>query len=339
MTQNIQREQALLQWINHNTEFNCESLQMVSGDASFRRYFRFTDQNLNSDNKSRQSIIAVDAPPKFESSQRFSEIALVYRAEGLPVPKIFALNTEAGFYCLEDFGNDQFADALNTSSMQALYTTALSYVPKIQKCTQIKTQLLPLFDDGLLSRELELFTHWLLEVHLNLTLTDEEVEVIESTYKFVCDVFKAQPQVGVHRDYHCRNLMILPDKSIGIIDFQDAVIGPITYDAVSLLRDCYQQWDDQQILPILAHFHAQYFSEYKWEDFQYWFDITGLQRHIKASGIFARLSHRDAKSAFLQDIPRTLDYIVKIAKQYTECKEFGALVELKIKPLVARSLT
>ena len=125
---------------------------------------------------------------------------------------------------------------------------------------------------------------------------------------------------------------------MGIIDFQDAVIGPITYDAVSLLRDCYQKWDDKQILPILQNFHASYFAQYAWADFKYWFDITGLQRHIKASGIFARLCHRDAKCGYLYDIHRTLDYVVEIGSQYEQCKEFAALVELKIKPLVERSL-
>lgn len=330
MTQYVQREQALLQWINQNTEFNCDSLQMVSGDASFRRYFRFTDQN--------QSIIAVDAPPKFESSLRFSEIAVVYRAAGLPVPEIFALNIEEGFYCLEDFGNDQFADALNAKSMQTLYIRALSLVPKIQKCTRINEQALPPFDDKLLERELELFTHWLIEVHLGLSLSSDEKTLIDNTYRYISNVFKGQPQVGMHRDFHCRNLMILPNKSLGIIDFQDAVIGPITYDAVSLLRDCYQQWNDAQILPILIDFHSTYFSEYSWNEFKVWFDLTGLQRHIKASGIFARLSHRDAKAGFLQDIPRALDYIVEIGSQYAECKEFAVLVESKIKPLMLRSL-
>jgi len=330
VTQYAQREQALLEWINQNTKFNCDSLQMVSGDASFRRYFRFTDQN--------QSIIAVDAPPKFESSLRFSQIAVVYRAAGLPVPEIFALNTEEGFYCLEDFGNAQFADALNLQSMQKLYTSALSFVPKIQQCTRINSQSLPLFDDDLLTRELELFTHWLIEVHLDLRLSSEELTLIEKTYQFISEVFKNQPQVGVHRDFHCRNLMILPNKTIGIIDFQDAVIGPITYDAVSLLRDCYQQWSDVQILPILVDFHSRYFSQYSWGEFKVWFDLTGLQRHIKASGIFARLCHRDAKTVFLQDIPRSLDYIVEVGSQYAECKELAVLVESKIKPLVVESL-
>lgn len=338
MTQNDQREQALLQWINQNTEFNCHSLQVVSGDASFRRYFRFTNQHQFPGKTSNQSIIAVDAPPKFESSQRFSEIAVVYRAAGLPVPEIYTLNIEAGFYCLEDFGNAQFAEALNSRTMQTLYASALSFVPKIQKCTEINSKSLPLFDDTLLNRELALFTHWLIEVHLGLSLSSKEVTLIENTYQFISEVFKNQPQVGVHRDYHCRNLMILHNKTVGIIDFQDAVIGPITYDAVSLLRDCYQHWNEAQILPILVDFHATYYSQYPWSEFKTWFDLTGLQRHIKASGIFARLCHRDAKKGFLQDIPRALDYIVEIGSQYAQCKEFADLVELKIKPLVARSL-
>ncbi len=339
MTQNIQREQALLEWINQRTEFSCHSLQMVSGDASFRRYFRFTDQNTSDTKSIGRSIIAVDAPPKFESSLRFSQIAKVYRAADLPVPEVFALNTEQGFYCIEDFGNAQFADALNAETMTELYENALSHIPKIQKSIKIDNQSLPHFDDKLLDREQELFTHWLIEVHLGLSLPDDEKKLIENAYSEIREVFKSQPQLGVHRDYHCRNLMILDDGRVGIIDFQDAVVGPITYDAVSLLRDCYQCWSDEQITPILIDFHRRYFSNYSWQEFKLWFDFTGLQRHIKASGIFARLSHRDGKTAFLNDIPRTLDYIIEIGGQYPQFDKFVSLVKTKIKPHVLRSLS
>jgi hypothetical protein len=178
----------------------------------------------------------------------------------------------------------------------------------------------------------------LLKVHLDLQLSDSEQATIKSTLDYLRTAFFAQPQVGVHRDYHSRNLMLLADDEIGIIDFQDAVIGPITYDAVSLLRDCYQTWPSALVYIWLKEWHTEYYSQYSWADFKYWFDLTGMQRHIKASGIFARLCHRDGKVAYLQDIPRTLQYLCDVGSQYEQCKQFAELVQHKIKPAAEQSI-
>ena len=248
------------------------------------------------------------------------------------MPSVLAHDPSRGFYCLQDFGDRQFAQDVTLDNMTNLYEKAIGYLPAIQNCQMVKNERLPPYDSDLLSAELHLFTHWLLNIHLNLTPTTQQQNIISESYRHIYDVFSAQPQVGVHRDYHSRNLMILSDDSIGVIDFQDAVIGPITYDLVSLLRDCYQSWPASKIDELLQVAHQQHYSEYSFEQFRYWFDLTGIQRHIKASGIFCRLFHRDGKSGYLDDIPHTLDYIIAVAKNYSELAELSAFVAEFVKP-------
>jgi hypothetical protein len=319
-----QRQTQLLDWINHSTPFLCQQLEMVYGDASFRRYFRFTYQ--------KQSIIAVDAPPKSENSQQFILVAELYAKHGLSVPQVLAHDKRQGFYCLQDFGDRLFGAALDQTSCQHLYPQALGLLPSIQLCTRTSQANLPEYDDNLLTAEFDIFTHWLLNVHLQLTLSAQEQLIVAQTFSCLRANFFAQPQVGVHRDFHSRNLMLLDDGKIGVIDFQDAVRGPITYDAVSLLRDCYQRWPSAWVDKWFAHWHTQYYGQYSFGQFKRWFDLTGLQRHIKASGIFARLYHRDGKGHYLDDIPRTLVYLCEIGEQYSECQAFARLITHKIIP-------
>lgn len=319
-----QRQTELTNWLNDSTPFHCSQLSMVSGDASFRRYFRFIDQG--------KSYIAVDAPPESEDSRAFASVAASYLQQGVPVPIIYAIDHSLGFYCLQDFGDILFADGLDPQQSHSLYRAALSHLPKIQICIGTDQGELPSFDEALLAREFELFSHWLLEAHLKLKLDANELAMIEQTFSFLRKNFFAQPQVGVHRDYHSRNLMLLENDEIGIIDFQDAVVGPITYDAASLLRDCYQTWPAALVYTWLKPWHAEFYSQYPWSVFKCWFDLTGMQRHIKASGIFARLHHRDGKQAYIQNIPNTLQYLVEVGGQYAECSEFAQLVATKIKP-------
>lgn len=321
-----QRRQELIEWINTQDGFDLSELEMVSGDASFRRYFRFHQNG--------RSIIAVDAPPEYENSRQFVEVAKSYAALGLPVPEIYCFDYDKGFYCQQDFGNAQFSASLNLQTADNMYQKALALLPTIQQCTWTQAGRLPKFDNALLEREFYLFSHWLVEVHLNISLSPQELAAMQNTFEFLTEQFLQQPQVGVHRDYHSRNLMLLDADSVGVIDFQDAVIGPITYDAVSLLRDCYQEWPGEKVQQWLNQFHQSYYSEYPWEDFKRWFDITGMQRHIKASGIFARLRHRDGKATYLKDVPATLRYIIKVACEYPQCEEFGRLVAEKILPAV-----
>lgn len=330
MSQTDQRQLALIDWINQHTQFQCQQLETVSGDASFRRYFRFYHQG--------RSIIAVDAPPAQENSQIFALVSRAYQDCALPVPTILAADFELGFYCQDDFGNKLFADGLTLANCESLYSQALDHLPAIQSCVATEVGSLPAFDEAMLNRESDLFSHWLVQVHLNLSLSEQETQVMQQAFVTLGDNFHAQPQLGVHRDYHSRNLMILPNQTIGIIDFQDAVIGPITYDAASLLRDCYQNWPDAMVYGLLKDWHNKYYAEFDWSQFKRWFDLSGIQRHVKASGIFARLWHRDGKALYLQDIPRTLQHLVNVSQHYAELSDFTTLVNKRIKPAVELKL-
>ncbi|MFT2090281.1 aminoglycoside phosphotransferase family protein [Paraglaciecola sp. 2405UD69-4] len=319
------REQQLLSWINLNTEFSCQSLVMVSADASFRRYFRF----LSGD----KWIIAVDAPPQYENIAAFLNVASSYSAAGINVPKVYAYDLDLGFYCQQDFGNTLFSGQLNQQNCQQLYKQALGVIPLLQKCTSTENGPLPEYDRALVDRELAMMKDWLVEQYLELDLSNTELGVLDNALKSISEKFLAQPKVGVHRDYHSRNLMILDDE-IGVIDFQDAVVGPVTYDAVSLLRDCYQRWPSQWVEAWLKDLHQEYYAKYAWADFKYWFDVTGMQRHIKVAGIFARLYIRDGKSGYLADIPRTLEYLIEAANDYPEYKKFATVICDNILPAV-----
>lgn len=324
MNQQDLRQKQLQDWINQQTKFTCDKLEMVFGDASFRRYFRFNSNGL--------SIIAVDAPPQFEDSHRFVEVSERYLDAGIPVPSVLEVDYSLGFYCQDDFGDRQFSEVVSAENASSMYQKALSFLPVIQTCEQTRSGPLPEFNKSLLEAEFYLFSHWLVNVHLELTLSHQESQILVETFARLQKVFLTQPQAGMHRDYHSRNLMLLENDNIGIIDFQDAVTGPITYDAVSLLRDCYKVWPNPLVIKILKTFHGTYYSQHSWEEFKYWFDMVGLQRHIKASGIFARLSHRDGKDGYLKDVPRTLDYLISVGGGYPELTAFVQLVEQKIKP-------
>ncbi|WP_199271692.1 aminoglycoside phosphotransferase family protein [Paraglaciecola sp. L3A3] len=320
------RQQQLHTWINQETNFQCTELQMISGDASFRRYFRFLSNG--------SWIIAVDAPPEFEDCSKFIEVAKSYRRAGVLVPEVYCYDLQHGFYCQQDFGDRQFSQALNEQTCTQLYQKALACIPAIQSCLATASGSLPLYDHAFVQRELTIFTEWLLDEYLKLPLSSEQSLLINNTFQFLTEEFLSQPVAGVHRDFHSRNLMLIEQDEIGVIDFQDAVVGPITYDAVSLLRDCYQMWPVNLVDTWLQQWHAEFYAEYDWRQFKRWFDFTGMQRHIKASGIFARLHLRDHKSVYLYDIPRTLGYLVTVGRSYAELTAFSEFIENTVLPSV-----
>lgn len=324
------RKQQLHTWINQNTDFECESLDIVSGDASFRRYFRF--------NYREQSIIAVDAPPETENASQFIAVAHSYREKGIKVPGIYAHDFAQGFYLQQDFGNRMFSDSLTVDSCDQFYSKALARIPLIQTCLHTENGPLPAYNDAFIDREMRLFTDWLLDKYLQLSLTDAEKNMLTEVFDAVKNACLVQPMLGMHRDYHSRNLMLLEDDEIGVIDFQDAVVGPITYDAVSLLRDSYQDWPKEKVEQWLHDWHAEHYAIYPWVEFKMWFDCVGMQRHIKIAGIFARLSIRDNKSSFLSDIPHTLRYLIDEASQYPEYSEFANFVSERVLPSVLQKL-
>ncbi|MFT4906062.1 MAG: aminoglycoside/choline kinase family phosphotransferase [Oleispira sp.] len=335
-----QRQDVLAQWaVNQIEQLFQHSIpaQMVtvSGDASFRRYFRI---NYN-ENGVQKHWIAVDAPPEHENSRQFVDIANVWSAAGVKVPTVFAFDEAQGFMLLEDFGDVLLHPALTADAADGLYKSAIDSLIELQQLA--KTDNIPEYDRELLDREMALFPDWLCEKHLGLVLSSDDKVMLTETFDRLANSALAQPQVIVHRDYHSRNLMVCQanpprhnEDFIGIIDFQDAVYGPLTYDLVSLLKDCYIQWPRAQVLAWLSYFNENSGLMAKISEDQLIrdFDLMGMQRHLKAAGIFARLSIRDGKHGYLNDVPRTCEYIVQTARLYPEFAPFSAWLEAVFLP-------
>ncbi len=324
-----QRIEALNNWLASLPMIGDYTIEPASGDASFRRYFRVTTGE--------RSYIAMDAPPEMEALGPFLQVARSFEAIGLNVPHIHAEEHVQGFLLLEDLGSTLYLDRLNAATVERLYGDALGALVTIQACGP--REGLPAYDRALLMQEMELFREWLVGRELSLSLSQDEHQMLDATFAELADNALRQPQVCVHRDFHSRNLMVTPSHNPGILDFQDAVIGPVTYDLVSLLRDCYIGWPDQQVEAwvagyfelavqsgVLHHEHEHQFPA--------WFDLMGVQRHLKASGIFARLNRRDGKPGYLKDIPRTLGYITPLNQRYPLLDGLVRLIESKVLPVL-----
>jgi aminoglycoside/choline kinase family phosphotransferase len=320
------RLQELAQWLAtvRTPLLNLASLRPASADASFRRYFRLEDDNG-------QSYIAMDAPPPNEDVKPFIRVARLFGDTGVSVPQILAQEVERGFLLLSDLGATTYLQCLTPDNAHKLYLDAIDALVQIQLHSQ--PEALPEYDRTLLLRELMLFPEWYIDKHLGLTLTEKQSATLHQVFDALLANNLAQAQVFVHRDYHSRNLMLLENdkrSNPGILDFQDAVYGPITYDLASLLRDAYIQWDEE----IVLDWAIRYWERAKraglpvnpdidafYRDFEY----MGLQRHLKVLGIFARLYHRDGKDAYLKDLPLVMEYTRKAAHRY---KELAPLVRL-----------
>jgi len=319
----------LLPWLESYFPADDISLIPLTGDAGFRRYFRFQYQN--------QSYIAVDAPANLSNNQAFVNVQQILQAVEVHVPDIIAVDLKQGFLCLSDFGDTVLADRLSNENMQQYYAKAITELNKMLTCKVALAEQLPAYDEQFIATELAIFNQWLLEKHLAIYLTADEKKSLNVCFELLISAITEQPSVFMHRDYHSRNIMLLADDQLGIIDFQDAVQGPVTYDLVSLLRDCYVRWPNELIMPLMEDYRQQVqnhlpnekLSKEKW---LYWFDLTGLQRHIKASGIFARLHHRDNKSGYLADIPLTLTYIQDVSAQYDKLSFLHELVTKRVIP-------
>lgn len=334
-----QRREDLAQWavamIRQHADFDVTAkMDMVSGDASFRRYFRLHCLN--------HSWIAVDAPADKEDNPRFVAVAKAWRDQDVAVPKVIAHDFERGFMLLEDFGDQLLwpalhGDGLSEKDVAGLYEQAITQLLHIQT---LPTDNLPAYDAALLDREMALFRDWLCVQLLELPLTGPEEQMLTQTFALLKARALAQPVVVVHRDYHSRNLMVRPDGTLGVIDFQDAVAGPATYDLVSLLRDCYVRWPAGLVDELAALYWQQarpqgiYLGD--WAQFHQDFDWMGLQRHLKAAGIFARLHLRDGKSGYLRDIPNTCQYLLDISGRYEELAEFHQWLRERFMPELVR---
>ena len=310
------RRLALQDWLATLTtpHLQLDSLRLASADASFRQFYRI-------DSGDGRSLIAIDAPPATENSTNYIKVARLFKQLSLSVPDVLAHNLEQGFLLVSDLGTQTYAQVLNHDSAHKLYLDAIDSLILMQ--TQSQPEQLPEYDRAFLMRELGIFSEWYIGKHLGLTLTPAQSQTLDKVFEHLTANAVAQPQVYVHRDYHSRNLIPMEKGNPGIVDFQDALYGPITYDLVSLLRDAYVQWDEELVLdwairywekarraglPVAADIDS-FYRDFEW---------MGLQRHLKILGIFARLSARDGKNQFLADIPVVMEYVRKTTHRYKE---------------------
>jgi aminoglycoside/choline kinase family phosphotransferase len=306
-------------------QLDLNTLAPASADASFRRYFR-----VKSKNPDFGTLIVMDAPPRHEPLDAFIKVDLLLSDAGLNVPQILEKNVEEGFLLLNDLGNETYLSALNESTADKLYRDATQALIKVQLAS--KPDVLPNYDAALLQRELDLFPEWYLKKHLKIELSKLQDTQIQQAFELIIQNNLAQAKVYVHRDYHSRNLMLTEKNNPGILDFQDAVYGPITYDASSLWRDAYIAWPEELVIDWVIKFweegrkvglpmpedFGQFYRDFEW---------MGLQRHLKVLGIFARLFHRDDKDAYLKDIPLVLQYAIATANRYIELKPLARILE------------
>lgn len=312
------RYQHLENWIKMQFPTSSFLLSPASADASFRRYFRVTF----SANFAHKTLIVMDAPPQHEDCVSFLRVIKVFSAAKVHVPEVLAQNLEQGFLLLSDLDSTTYLEALGSDSSIAdrLYCDAVDALIRIQlaSCSGV----LPDYDEALFLRELNLFPNWYLTKHLQVVLNLKQKAELDEGFMRILQNNLAQPKVFVHRDYHSRNLMVTTPNP-GIVDFQDAVYGPITYDLVSLFKDAYICWDEERILDWIIRYWekarktglpvAENFTDF-YRDFEW----MGVQRHIKVLGIFARLCHRDGKNDYLRDMPLVMDYLRKTCERYHE---------------------
>jgi len=314
-----QRLVMLTDWIATLSEFalQLDSLRPASADASFRRYFRINDV-------AGISYILMDAPPPSEDVRPFIQVAELLQETGVTVPQIYASHPEHGFLLLSDLGQVMYSHLLNQDTAHQLYMDAIASLIQIQGHHQPETladKAIPEYDRAMLLQELKLFPEWYIGKHLGATLTEAQQLSLDKVFEQILANTLAQPQVLVHRDYHSRNLMVMKEGNPGILDFQGAVLGPITYDLVSLLRDAYIEWDEEQVLDWAIRYWEQARKlglpiNSDIDSFYRDFEFMGLQRHLKILGIFSRLSYRDGKSAYLNDLPLVVSYVRKTAQRY-----------------------
>lgn len=322
----LDRKQQLEGWLQSNLN-QAFTLTTASVDASFRRYFRVHLED--------KTLIAMDAPPQQEDCRPFVKVAQMLVEAGLNAPTVIGQDLTNGFLLLSDLGDDTYLQHLtnqkdNHKLAQMLYLDATNALIKMQLAS--KAHDLPPYDGVLLTREMQLFPDWYVAKHLGFTMNSEHQAWLQQTFDALNKNILSQGQVTVHRDYHSRNLMVTHDNSPGILDFQDAVHGAITYDLVSLLKDAYIQWDEEQVIDLAVRYWEPAkkaglpvpidFSEF-YRDFEW----MGAQRHIKVLGIFARLSHRDDKDAYLKDMPLVMHYLRKVCERYVELRPMLRLLD------------
>jgi N-acetylmuramate 1-kinase len=320
----------LTRWVVDDLGFAGGSIVPASVDASFRRYFRVT--------RDADTYIVMDAPPGKEDVGPFIKVARLLGGIGLNVPLILARDLERGFLLLSDLGSRQYLDELAVpGAADMLYADALGSLQKMQTADAGLSHALPRYDRRLLLNEMQLMPEWFLHRHLGMTVLRDERAMLDRLLEFLVQSAAAQPATFVHRDYHSRNLLLSPQNNPGILDFQDAVYGPITYDLASLLKDCYIAWPPPRVRAWVLNYREQLLQAGvvlppSAAPFMRWFDLMGLQRHIKVLGIFSRLYYRDGKLQYLKDLPRVLQYVKDAAGAYEETAQFADFIATRIDP-------
>lgn len=320
----MQRERQITEWLLSLFPGEKFTISPASADASFRRYFRagFTDKTL----------IVMDAPPQHEDCKPFLHVGKLFEEAGVHVPHVYAQDLAQGFLLLSDLGGSTYLQVLSPENAHQLYSAATDALIKIQLASRVGE--LPAYDEALLRRELNLFPEWYIAKHLGITLTKKQSDALERTFQRILANNLAQPCVYVHRDFHSRNLMV-SQPNPGILDFQDAVYGPITYDLASLFKDAYIKWNEEETMDWII----RYWEKAKkaglpvredFGDFYRDYELMGAQRHIKVLGIFARLYHRDGKDGYLKDMPLVMDYLRRACERYIDLKPLlNLLMELE----------
>ena len=315
------RAAALAAWLRDALAASAFRLEPASEDASFRRYFRVRTGSA--------TFVAMDAPPPMEDCRPFVSVLGLLRDAGVNAPALHAADVERGFLLLDDLGTRCYLDVIDETNADTLYADAFETLLDMQ--CHIGLGQVPPYDEGRLRTELDLFPRWFLAHHLRVDLDDALSFALYETFDALVRVCLEQPRVFVHRDYHSRNLMHLALGNPGVIDFQDAVEGPVTYDLVSLLRDVYMRWPEERVAGWVDAWHdralARGLVDIGSEQFRRWFDLTGVQRHLKIAGIFARLWHRDGKARYLDDLPVTLAYLAQVAPRYSETEAVVRVLE------------
>jgi len=346
MLKNDARLSLIRSWLTRDLGWRVGRISVASADASFRRYFRVSrgDVDPAAWAPRADTLIVMDAPPGKEDVAPYLKVSSLLEQAGAHVPHVHASDSKRGFIVMEDLGDIQYLSRLKTGrGVDKLYGEALTTLANIQVRGLRAASALPPYDRAPLERELNLMPEWFLRKHLGLELSPEERALLTVSFEFLINEALLQPQVFVHRDFHSRNLMVLPNDNKGgpgVIDFQDALCGPIGYDLVSLLKDCYISWSRERVerwvrgyRRVLGNLGANVGdSEYQ---FMRWFDLIGVQRHLKVLGIFARLWHRDGKIGYLADLPLTLQYVRDACRRYPELVEFERWLAWRVEPQLA----
>jgi N-acetylmuramate 1-kinase len=319
------RAEARLAWAREATGDSGIGLVRASVDAGFRSYWRTTGVS--------PSRIVMDSPPDKEDVRPWLRIRALLDRGGVRVPQVLAEDVDAGFLLMEDLGTDTYLHVIHADNADALFDDAVTQLLKLQAIPP--PDELPAYDEALLLRELRLFDEWFCGHHLALVLDCDDLERLDLVHRRLVDAALAQPQVLVHRDYMPRNLMPVPGGP-AVLDFQDAVRGPIAYDPLSLFKDAFLSWPQQRVDAWLDRYHARAVEAGLpvpgLQRFRHDIDMIGVQRHLKVIGIFARLHHRDGKPKYLQDVPRFFDYLDAVVPRHAELAPLHELLETRVKP-------